>query len=105
MFRFARFRVLFLFYALRESHSLLDSSAHFLYRPLVVLVLGWRLAREPASRGFDIIASALNLVNEIFHVGGEATAHEDASVKLLGPANCSALSRQVSTCFRLCVHC
>src|ERR1700751_4623459 len=51
---------------------------------LVVLVLGRRLSREPGRPGFDIVASALDLVDERLHVGREAAGHEDADVKLLG---------------------
>src|ERR1700751_1965932 len=50
---------------------------------LVVLVLGRRLPREPGRPGFDIVASALDLVDERLHVGREAAGHEDAHVKLL----------------------
>src|SRR5689334_2591978 len=49
---------------------------------LVVLVLGRRLSREPGRSGFDIVASALDLVDERLHVGREAAGHEDADVKL-----------------------
>src|ERR1700726_5082550 len=50
---------------------------------LVVLVLGRRLSRKPGRPGFDIVASALDLVDEGLHVGREAAGHEDADVKLL----------------------
>src|SRR5882762_10506283 len=78
----ARARVLRLLHALRESDGLPDAGAQFVDRLFVVLVLGRRVPREPGSTGFDIVASALDLVDEILHVRREATGQKHVEVEL-----------------------
>jgi hypothetical protein len=47
----------------------------------------------------------LDLINERLHVRREAAGHEQPTSNFLAAAYRSALSRQVSKFFRLCVHC
>src|SRR5580700_1089617 len=61
-------RILRLSHTLGESDSLSDADAHISDRPLVVFVLGWRLSRKPSRCSFDVVASALDLVDERLHV-------------------------------------
>jgi hypothetical protein len=83
-FALARLSVLRLLHALRESNSLLNPSAQFVDRLLVIFVPGWRLSGEPGRSRLDIVASALDLISERLHIRREAASHEHASVELLG---------------------
>src|SRR6266446_2804796 len=71
-------------HALRECDGLPDAGAHLIDRLLVVLVFGRRLPGEPSRRRLDVVACALNLVDEWLHVGREAAGHQDADIKRLG---------------------
>src|SRR5216683_3407757 len=71
-------------HALREYDGLPDAGAHLIDCLLVILVLGRRLPGEPSRRGLDVVASALNLVDEWLHIGREAAGHQDADIKRLG---------------------
>src|SRR5260221_6201760 len=77
----ARSRVLRLFHALHKRDGLLDAGAYLADCLLVVFVVGRRLPREPGGCGFDIVASALNLIDEILHVRREAARQERVDVE------------------------
>src|SRR6185437_1645798 len=40
-----------------------------------------RLPREPSSCGFDIVAGALHLIDEIVHIRRQPTGHEDSDIE------------------------
>ena len=69
---------------LRECDRLADTGAKLIDRLLVILVLGRRLPGEPSRRRLDVVARALNLVDEWSHVGREAAGHQYADIKRLG---------------------
>src|SRR5258707_5422334 len=69
--------------ALREIDGLANAGADLVDRLLAVLV-PWRLlAGKPGGSAFGVIAGALDLVDEILHVGGKAAGQEYADVKPL----------------------
>src|SRR5262249_23607727 len=79
----ARTLILSLLHAVRESDGLPDAVAKLIDRLFVVLVLGRPLPRQPGSRGFYVVASVLDWVDEILHVGREGAGHGHAAVELL----------------------
>src|SRR5258705_10246585 len=76
-------RILYFLNALREIDGLANAGANLVDRLLIVLV-PWRLLpRKPGGSAFGVIAGALDLVDEILHVGGKAAGQEYADVKPL----------------------
>src|SRR6185503_3006652 len=49
-----------------------------------VVVLGRHLPGEPRRAALDVIAGALDLIDEVVHVGREAAGQEHADVELSG---------------------
>jgi hypothetical protein len=71
------------FNALREIDGLANVGANLVDRRFAVLV-PWRLRPgKPGGSAFGVIAGALDLVDEILHVGGKAAGQEYADVKPL----------------------
>src|ERR1700746_1741747 len=76
-------RILCFLNALREIDGLANAGANLVDRLLAVLV-PWRLLPgKPGGCAFGVIAGALDLVDEILHVGGKAAGQEYADVKPL----------------------
>jgi hypothetical protein len=46
-------------------------------------MFGGRLSRQPGSSTFDVVACALNLIDEVLHIGRKATRHEHVDVEVL----------------------
>ena len=76
-------RILCFLNALPEIDGLANAGSNLVDRLLVVLV-PWRLLPgKPGVSAFGVIAGALDLVDEILHVGGKAAGQEYADVKPL----------------------
>src|SRR5258708_30461880 len=76
-------RILCFLNALREIDGLANAGANLVDRLLVVLV-PWRLLPgKPGGSAFGVIAGALDLIDEILHVGGKTAGQEHADVKPL----------------------
>src|ERR1700732_1168349 len=76
-------------YAFGEIDSFPNASAQLFEGLLIVFVLWRRLPGKPGGGCFDIVASALHLVDQGLHVGREAAVQQHTDVKLLG--NCELL--------------
>src|SRR5215470_13455188 len=92
-------------YAFREGDSLPDAGAHIIDRLLVVLVLGRRLSRKPSRCGLNVVASALDLVDERLHVWCKAVRHQSIDIELLGRRMRLGLVKPPLIFFSICVHC
>src|SRR5712664_4078010 len=76
--------VLCFVYAFGEIDSFPNASAQLFEGLLIVFVFWRRLPGKPGSGCFDIIASALHLVDQGLHVGRETAVQQHTDVKLLG---------------------
>src|SRR5258705_3674541 len=86
--------VLCLAYAFDEIDSFPNASAQFFEGLLIVFVLWRRLPGKPGGGGFDIVASALHLVDQGLHVGRETAVQQHTDVKLLGSCKLLGLVEQ-----------
>src|SRR4051812_40970674 len=79
----ARARILCFPNALREIDGLANAGANLVDCLLVVLMPWGLLPGEPGSSAFGVIAGALDLVDEILHVGRKAAVQKYADVEPL----------------------
>src|ERR1700732_1775118 len=81
-------------YAFGEIDGFPNASAQLFEGLLIVFVLRRRLPRKPGGGGFDIVASALHLVDQGLHVGRKTAAQQHTDVKLLGRCKLFSLAEQ-----------
>src|SRR5262249_40483629 len=75
--------VLCLAHAFSEIDGFPDAGAQLLDSLLIVFVFRGRLPREPGGRCFDVVASALLLVDQRLHVERQAAVQKYADIELL----------------------
>src|SRR6267378_4777837 len=92
--------VLCLAYAFGEIDSFPNASAQLFEGLLIVFVLWRRLPGKPGGGSFDIVASALHLVDQGFMSGARRPFNSTRTSNRLVVANCSALSSKTSTVFK-----